>query len=260
MSDRRERMPPEFRNADPETFIDVFETDDGQFLTPTRGDIGSSLEQGRYNFAFALMQYQLLHSSKAIMRRAGCQWRRSDAIWFQEADYDARADIEAMVADATEFMSLGGQDEQTGQAYETLLTLKWQTNTIDGAATDAERETLRRMALASVSLGFLSAHAGIEGVEQSLTEIMTQAKIARTQQDGGDRGRAVRVERAEAWRAPIKEFARAWFERHRPTQKYGTAARIVADFRAAMPEVQLPGSDVPGRVVGACVAEYFKGK
>lgn len=259
MSDRRDRMPPEYRDSDPEEFVDVFITDDGQIGTPTRGSIASNLEEGRKSFAFALMQFQLLNSAKAIMRRAGCPWRRSDALYFaNDPDYDARADIAAMVEDATEFMSLARQDEQTSRAYETLLSLKWQTETIDRAATDAERDALRRMALVSVSLGFLSAHAGIEGVEPSLPEIMDQAKIARSQQDGGDKGRETLVKKADAWREPLRAFAIAWLQRRQIAEtRHGLISEIVTAFRATHPEVRLSSSDGPNREVSRCVRQHL---
>lgn len=241
MTDRRDRLPPEFRGLNPEEFVDIYELPDGSLVAPTRDAIGAQVESGRYGYAFDLMRFQLMRGAKAALRKAGCNWRRSDALWLRGIDNDAATDLAAMVEDASEFVrGLGLDDPDARRALETLLTLHWQSQAVAEAGSDAERDTLRRMALASASLGFMSAHSGIEGAVPSLRQVMALAQAAKVQHDAGERGRDTLRNKADQWRGPFAHYVDEWLNRKKPTERtHGMATSLVSLFREARPDVRL---------------------
>lgn len=101
MSDRRDRLPPEYRDLNPEEFVHVYKGPNGELVAGSRDAISGQLDKGRYGFAFDLMRFHLMCDAKAILRQAGCSWRRSDALWLRDINADLETDLAAMVDDLT---------------------------------------------------------------------------------------------------------------------------------------------------------------
>lgn len=211
MTDRKNNLPPEHQGLKPEEFVDVYELPDGTLAFTTREGIAQQVEGGRYDLAFHLMRYQLMRAAQAALRKAGCSWRRADALWWSDDHAPPATEIAAMIEDASEFVhGLGVTDPAALAALETLQHLGWQSKAIEAAATEAEREALRRMALASASLGFLAAHSGIEGVVPSLREVSAIAERAQEEKRRkSEAAHQTAAKRRDAWHPRAKEIARA---------------------------------------------------
>lgn len=250
MTNRRNRYPAEFRDLKPEEFVDVYQLPDGSLATPTPDSVAALFKRGHYAYAFDLMRHQLLWSAKVALRAAGCTWRRSDALWAADENAELPETISAMIEDASEFVvGLDVADEAARDALEALQSLKWQSDAIAAAGGDPERDTLRRMAIVSTSLGLLSTSMGIAGVFPSMREVKAQAGTGAAVKSGGDKGRETRQAKADDWRKPLADFTEGYAQRHRLSSvEYGIGPKILKAFQSAEPDIQVP-SDGPTRLI-----------
>lgn len=217
MTNRRDRLPEEFRSLHPEEFIDIYETDDGRLIAPTPKHVASLIDVGQYAYAYAMMRYHLQTEAMKALRADGCKFPRYERLWladFDEAASDGAKGLAALIEDAGEFVTTGGSVSPKGaSALERLLALKWQAAAIAEADTEAGRESLRRMALVAAALGFETGQAGVTGAIpelESLRKIVARTvKVKEKQADAAEDTARVRRDKWHPQALAIARFVLA---------------------------------------------------
>lgn len=136
-------------------------------------------------------------------------------------------------------------------AITTLRQLLLGREPDQGAA--SQGDTYDGQVLFSVmAVGLLAARVFGDDAE----EIMQLAAQLR----GAERGRQRLKDRADEWRGPLGDFTDEWLARTKPARReHGVAVRILKAFRIARPEITLPGSDGPHKLVSKRVRQFLSG-
>ena len=262
MTNRRDGLPEEYRDLQPEEFVDVYVTDDGRMITPTAGAVAALVDDGQYVFAFAMMRQQLQNDAMRALRADGCSFRRYEQVWrydFDGSATDSAESLAALTSDAIEHLEAKPSPERdagASAALEVLLALQWQSSAMDSASSETERETLRRMALVSGSLGVRAGqthepHAAFPELHKLRERTVKQSAPLLKQA-------ADNAAEADAWRAPLSDYVATYLAKGGYDAPYlGLWADILKDYRTDHPEARLPGSDGPNRHVGTVGRKWF---